>query len=80
MLFPEGIFYDKKKDRVRTSSVNSVFSYFVELARVLKEKKSGKNNLKIASPAFVEASGSFSNLKVEDLSLIEDFMDKTPHK
>jgi len=57
MLFPEGIFYDKKKDRVRTSRVNSVFFYFVELARFLKEKKSGRNNLKIVSPALVEVTG-----------------------
>jgi DNA invertase Pin-like site-specific DNA recombinase len=56
MLFPEGIFYDKKKDRVRTSRVNSVFFYFVELARFLKEKKSGRNNLKIVSPALVEVT------------------------
>jgi hypothetical protein len=32
--------------------MNFVFSYFVKLARVLKEKKSGRDNLKIASPAF----------------------------
>src|SRR5689334_11767260 len=57
MLFPEGIFYDKKKDAVRTARVNSVFSYFVELARVLREKKSGRNNLKIVSPALVEVTG-----------------------
>jgi len=52
MLFPEGIFHDKKKDAIRTKRVNSVFSYFVELARVLKEKKSGRNNLKIVFPRF----------------------------
>jgi hypothetical protein len=57
MLFPEGIFYDKKKDAVRTTRVNSVFSDFVDLARILKEKKSGRNNLKIVSPALVVVSG-----------------------
>ena len=50
MLFPEGIFYDKKKDSVRTGRVNSVFACFVALARVFREKKSGGGNLKLLSP------------------------------
>ena len=76
MLFPEGIFYDKKKDAVRTARVNSVFSYFVELARVLKEKKSGRNNLKIVSPALVEVTGLEPWFKLL-LKLLNDSMIRT---
>ncbi|MBD0368126.1 MAG: hypothetical protein ICV53_18740 [Flavisolibacter sp.] len=34
----QGIFYDKKKDAVRTGRVNNVFACFVELTRVFKGK------------------------------------------
>jgi site-specific DNA recombinase len=57
MLFPDGIYYDKKNDTVRTARVNSVYSCFAELARVSAKKKSGRNNLKVVSPAFVEVTG-----------------------
>ena len=42
MLFPDGIFYDKKYDTVRTARVNSVYGYFVELAKVSAKKKREK--------------------------------------
>ena len=57
MLFPEGIFYDKKKDAVRTARVNSVFLYFTSLARISEKKKSGKGKQNLLFPALVEDNG-----------------------
>ena len=36
-------------------------------------KTSGEGSLKIVFPALVERGGEFSNLKMEELGLIEDF-------
>jgi DNA invertase Pin-like site-specific DNA recombinase len=41
MLFPEGIIYNRKHDRVRTPRINTFFSPIPELARLLKGNKKG---------------------------------------
>ncbi|GAA4746388.1 recombinase family protein [Flavisolibacter ginsenosidimutans] len=57
MLFPEGIYYDKKKDAVRTARVNSVFLYMRRLARLSEKKKSGEGKPNLHFPASVEDNG-----------------------
>ncbi len=57
MLFPEGIYYDKKKDAVRTGRVNSVFLYFASLAGLSGKRKSGKGKSNLHFPASVEVTG-----------------------
>ena len=83
MLFPEGIFYDKKKDSVRTGRVNSVFACFVALARVFREKKSGGSNLKLLSPTLVDLTSKKSNQVWKLLSRIytlKPFFGKTENR
>lgn len=57
MLFPDGIFYDKQKDRVRTARINSVILYRSSVARVEGKKKSGKGKQNLLFPALVEVTG-----------------------
>lgn len=40
MVFPEGIFYNRKTDECRTGKVTGVFAYMAELERGLRESKS----------------------------------------
>lgn len=44
ILFPEGIVYDRKNDRVRTSKTNSVMELVRCLSVSLKDKKSGQKD------------------------------------
>ena len=39
LLFPEGIYYNHKNDRVRTNRVNSFFSLIPDITKVSKEQK-----------------------------------------
>lgn len=73
MLFPDGIYYDKKKDTVRTERINSVFASFTQLARVWGKNKSGSNNLKIIPPALVGARRIKSNF-IRGLKFIEEYI------
>ena len=41
LMFPEGIIYDRKSDRVRTPKINSLFAPIPELVRFLKSIKKG---------------------------------------
>jgi site-specific DNA recombinase len=43
LLFPEGLLYDKKNDRVRTNRINTLFSEIAIESRVVAEKQ--KDNL-----------------------------------
>lgn len=42
LLFPEGIWYDRKKDRVRTTRVNSVLELTSNISAIYKDKKEDK--------------------------------------
>ena len=53
LLFPEGIYYNREFDRVRTPRINTFFSLIPELARVLNGQKKG-DSIKIDKiPAWV---------------------------
>ena len=41
LIFPEGMYYSKKKDKCRSGSVNAVFLCMSQLAGVLKGNKKG---------------------------------------
>ena len=57
LVFPEGIFYNRKIDKCRTEKVNAVFSYIVSLERAIAEKKSGTTPKDLACAALVEPTG-----------------------
>lgn len=40
LIFPEGIFYNRKEDECRTHNANGAFQYIAELKRLLEESKS----------------------------------------
>ena len=42
VLFPEGIWYDRKNDRVRTTRVNSVLELTSNISAIYKDKKEDK--------------------------------------
>ena len=41
LIYPEGILYNKEKDRVRTPCINSLFTAITAAAKVLEENKKG---------------------------------------
>jgi site-specific DNA recombinase len=41
LIYPEGILYNKQKDRVRTPRINSLFTSIIGAAKVLEENKNG---------------------------------------
>jgi site-specific DNA recombinase len=43
LIFPEGIFYNKKKDECRTEKVNSVFRFISGISREYTKNKDGLN-------------------------------------
>ncbi len=57
LLFPEGFYYNRQFDLVRTSRINTFFSRIPELARVLNGQKNG-DSIKIDKiPAWVTLPG-----------------------
>ena len=42
LVFPSRLGYDKSNGKVRTTRVNSIFSYIPEIAKKLKKTKNGK--------------------------------------
>ena len=44
LLFPDGIYYNRKTEGCRTPKVNEVFSYISSLQRALGQEKSGNTN------------------------------------
>jgi site-specific DNA recombinase len=61
LVFPNGIRYNRKKDESRTERVNSVFSYIVQLARVVEKEKSEHKEENFSVSAFVERIRPLSN-------------------
>ncbi len=57
LVFPDGIYYNRKKDECRTPKVNAVFSYFAGVARVLDENNKGNCNGNLQFPSYVASSG-----------------------
>ncbi|MCD6011787.1 MAG: resolvase domain protein [Flavipsychrobacter sp.] len=57
LVFPEGIYYNRKKDECRTLKVNEVFSYFAGVARGLDENNKGNCNENLQFPSLVASSG-----------------------
>ena len=43
LVFPSGLSYDKSNGKVRTTSVNSIFSCIPDISRELRETKNGKS-------------------------------------
>ena len=41
LVFPEGLFYSKKEDTVRTNRINSVFACIAQLSQELAKNKCG---------------------------------------
>jgi hypothetical protein len=73
LIFPEGMVYSKKDNRVRTRRVNSLFFKIPVLTRLLEEKEKGnslKNRLKSNHVPFTSPS---SNLFIQDLNDILEF-------
>lgn len=56
-LFPEGFTYNKQNDEVRTTKVNSVFSYIAQLVRDMAEIKMGDSKLLFEIPHLVGPPG-----------------------
>jgi site-specific DNA recombinase len=57
LVFLNGIRYNRKKEESRTERVNSVFSYIVQLARVIGKEKSVHKEENFSVSAFVENNG-----------------------
>lgn len=77
MLFPEGISYNKQKDRCRTTKINSVIRYFAQLAGDWEAKKIGEPKFFFDFPDCVPKGVSKSNLintylaKIDNLKYLE---------
>ena len=57
LVFPEGMYYDKRNEQCPAPRVNSVFLYITHLADVLRKNKSGNNGYKTDVVALVESIG-----------------------
>jgi site-specific DNA recombinase len=57
LIFPEGIYYNHKKDRVRTEKVNSVFSLIAQMTGILDKKETRQNNDELDLSGLVELRG-----------------------
>ena len=57
LIFPDGMYYSRKKDECRTERVNSVFLCMSQLAGILEENKNGEKGFETNFPASVGAHG-----------------------
>jgi hypothetical protein len=57
LLFPEGIYYNKKKEAFRTPKVNSVFQYIASGKLTSEEKEKGTNHFLSGSSLSAEREG-----------------------
>ena len=57
LLFPSGIIYDRKNDRVLTNRINSFFAPIPELVGVLRGNKNGENTISSTFPVRVTPEG-----------------------
>ena len=57
LIFPEGMYYNKKKDTCRTGRVNAAFLCMSQLTGIIKGNKKGENSSETNFPVFVGAHG-----------------------
>jgi len=57
MVFPEGIYYNRKKDECRTPKVNEAFRYIARLARFSGEKEKRELQFELHVPSLVARTG-----------------------
>ena len=57
LIFPEGMYYSKKKDTCRTGRVNAVFLCMSQLAGIIKGNKKGEISSETNFPVYVGAHG-----------------------
>ena len=57
LLFPEGVYYNRELDRVRTARINSFFSPIPEISKVLGGNKKGDSIISDKIPALVILPG-----------------------
>ena len=57
LIFPDGIYYSKKKDMCRTARVNAVFLCMSQLAGKLGENKKRETSSETNFPFFVVRAG-----------------------
>ena len=57
LVFPEGIYYNRKKEECRTPKTNKTFSYFSEVARVSESIEKGNYNNILQFPSLVARTG-----------------------
>ena len=47
LIFPKGMFYDRKNDELRTDEVNSIFRQIAYLNKVSGQNETGQNNTRV---------------------------------
>ena len=57
LIFPDGMYYNRKKDEYRTQRVNTIFLCKLQLACIWEENKNGEKGFKTNFPASVGAHG-----------------------
>ena len=57
LIFPSGIIYERKNDRVLTKRINSFFAPIPQLVGVLRGNKNGENTILSTFPVRVTSSG-----------------------
>lgn len=70
MVFPEGIFYNRKTDECRTGKVTGVFPYMAALERGLRESKSRNADDLSSVAALVVPMVTTANKILEQLRII----------
>ena len=55
LLFPSGMSYDKKNDKVRTSEINLVFLYMAYFQQLITKKKRGIPELSLDYASFADS-------------------------
>lgn len=65
IIFPEGIFYSKKKGETRTTKINSAFTLIARQKGVLEEKETGTSEIIFKNSGLVAPIGieQFINLE-----------------
>ena len=74
LLFPEGIFYNRKKDECRTKIVNSAFLCIADLAGLSEDKKNCASEENSESANWVQLPCMKSNNFIKDLREIEAYI------
>ena len=70
LIFPEGIWYNRELDRVRTERVNSFFSVIPTMSNHYIDKKQKGKHFLSTSPRWVGPAVQFSNHFAEDLAVL----------